>query len=378
MRALPIHLNSGHGHALVAGGQECGLNTARPLWRAGWPVRVLASQLCPALKSYHANGYFDWDDRTPDEHDIRAATLVFAASDSAAANRRTARMAARAGRLFSDLTTGEGNFQIEPDALVESHRETPWTNARVCLVGAGPGDPGLLTVNAQLALAGADVVLHDRLVSDEVLACIPNDIERIFVGKRRSHHYYTQDELNAFMVERARSGQRVARLKGGDPFMFGRGGEELSALLEAGIATRVIPGISAGSGCATYADIPLTHRDYASSCQFITAHVRDGEADYDWEALVRAQHTLVVYMGVAALRNLCPRLIDNGMNPDMPAALIERGTLPEQRVMTGTVATLPRIAEQHELRSPAALIIGEVVRLRNQIHQQESAVSARA
>lgn len=367
---------------MIVGGLECATGAVRTLLDSDWEVHVFAPDLCPFLHQRYANGDLSWRTGEPEPDDLRGTKLVFAAADSAQHNRRTAELAAQAGRLFCDLTTGDGDFALGMPAAARAGRGNPWANARVCLVGAGPGDPGLLTVDGEQALASADVVLHDRLVSDAIMAIIPPGTETIFVGKRRSHHYYTQDELNALMIERAGAGQRVVRLKGGDPFMFGRGGEEITALMEAEIATRVMPGVSAGSGCATYADIPLTHRDHASTCQFLTAHVRDGEAEYDWEALVRTQHTLVVYMGVSALRNLCPRLIEHGMEPDTPAALIERGTTPEQRVMTGTVTTLPRIAEQQQLHSPAVLIIGGVVKLHEQIsgyrNPQEPPASAEA
>lgn len=372
MTPLPIQLNPDHRTALIAGGLACATDVVRTLRRAGWSIRILAPELCPSLRPYQADDGLVWETHEPGLEDVEQAKLVFAASDSSEANQRTAKLAAQSGRLFCDLTTGDGDFQLDCPSALRTNRDNPWATAQVCLVGAGPGDPGLLTLDGEQALTTADVVLYDRLVSDAVMACIPADIEQIFVGKRRNHHYYTQDQLNALMVERARAGQRVVRLKGGDPFMFGRGGEETTALMAAGITTCAMPGISAGSGCATYADIPLTHRDHASTCQFLTAHVRDGEAEYDWEALVRTQHTLVVYMGVSALRNLCPRLIENGMSPDMPAALIERGTTPEQRVMTGTVTTLPRIAEQQQLHSPAVLIIGGVVTLHEQINQQRN------
>ncbi|MEX2575330.1 MAG: uroporphyrinogen-III C-methyltransferase, partial [Halofilum sp. (in: g-proteobacteria)] len=188
--------------------------------------------------------------------------------------------------------------------------------------------------------------------------------QRIFVGKQRSQHHYRQEELNELMIELAGAGQRVARLKGGDPFMFGRGGEEAAALAAAGVDYCIVPGVTAGSGCTAYAGIPLTHRDHAHACLFITAHDKDGECDHDWATLVQPRQTLVVYMGLLALRGLCPKLVEHGMEPNTPAALIEKGTTPEQRVLVGTVSTLPAIAAEHEPVSPAVVIVGEVVRLR--------------
>lgn len=238
----------------------------------------------------------------------------------------------------------------------------------VILVGAGPGDPGLLTLRALRALNEADVILHDRLVSAEVLALARRDAERIEVGKQAGHHPTPQDDIHALMLAHARAGRRVVRLKGGDPFVFGRGGEELEVLRAHGIAYEVVPGITAALACAAYAGIPLTHRDHAQSLRLITAHSRDCGAPPDWRALAAERQTLAVYMGVAELGSLQAQLIAHGREATTPFALIENGSRPEQRVITGTLADLARRAQTHAVVSPALLILGEVAAFATTLH----------
>jgi uroporphyrin-III C-methyltransferase/precorrin-2 dehydrogenase/sirohydrochlorin ferrochelatase len=234
---------------------------------------------------------------------------------------------------------------------------------RVDLVGAGPGDPGLLTLHAVAALQQAEVLLHDRLIPEAILDLANPEAERIYVGKARASHHYRQEELNALMVARAREGRYVVRLKGGDPFVFGRGGEETEALAAEGIPVGVIPGISAAGGCAAYAGIPLTHRDHAYRCQFVTAHRRSGGTELDWAALVQPQQTVVVYMGLHGLDRVCTEMVAAGAPADMPAALVEQGTTEAQRVVTGTLGDLPALVADLTMQSPALLIVGEVVKL---------------
>lgn len=369
MQQLQIRMNMQSRRVVVVGATEPAAQLVATLLETGIDITVVAPVLNDALRREAANGRIDWQARTFESEDPAGAQLVFAASDCPQTNRQVREAAARHGCLCNDVSTNEGDFSLAapvPPPPSAEH-DDPWRHTRVCLVGAGPGDPGLLTVDGYHALRSADVVLHDRLVSAELLETAPPSAQRIFVGKQRDRHHYRQEDINALMIELARAGRRVVRLKGGDPFIFGRGGEELTVLTEAGIACRVIPGITAGSGCATYADIPLTHRDYAHSCQFITACGKDGESEHDWAALVRSRHTLVVYMGLAALQGLCPRLIEHGLPADTPAALVERGTTPRQRVLTGTVESLPELSRTHTLQSPAVLIIGDVVRLRERL-----------
>jgi len=238
----------------------------------------------------------------------------------------------------------------------------------VYLVGAGPGDPDLLTVRALRLMQQADVVLHDRLVSPAVLDLVRRDAERIDVGKRCGRHTMTQDEINRLMVRLAREGRCVVRLKAGDPFVFGRGGEELEFLARHDIRFQVVPGITAALGCAAYAGIPLTHRDHAQSCVFVTGHGADGPADLDWAGLSRPNQTVAVYMGLGALAELAARLIGQGADAAMPVAVIENGTRTDQRVV---VSTLDRVAEDAKARGlsgPALIVIGSVVSLRDRLN----------
>ena len=214
---------------------------------------------------------------------------------------------------------------------------------------------------------------YDRLVSQPVLDLIPRRAERLYVGKARSEHSVPQEQINSHLIDHARRGKRVLRLKGGDPFIFGRGGEEIDGLAREGIPFQVVPGITAASGCAAYAGIPLTHRDHAQSCIFVTGHTRDGVLDLAWEALVQPQQTIVVYMGLTGLDVLCRGLVDHGMPDDTPAALVERGTTPEQRVIKATLADLPRAVERAQVQPPTLVIVGHVVELHDRLQWFEPA-----
>lgn len=232
------------------------------------------------------------------------------------------------------------------------------------IVGAGPGDPELLTVKAVRVLRSADVVVYDKLVSAEILALIPAGATRVFAGKVARDHHMPQRDINALLVSLARSGRRVVRLKGGDPFLFGRGGEEAEALAQAGLPFVVVPGITAGSGCTAYAGIPLTHRGLAHGVRFITGHTMDdGALDLNWASLADADTTLVVYMGRTNVRHIAERLIAHGLSPQTPAAAIIQGTRPEQRTLFATLATLPKRVEEINRPAPTLLVIGRVVAL---------------
>ena len=237
----------------------------------------------------------------------------------------------------------------------------------VYLVGAGPGDPDLLTFKALRLMQQADVVLYDRLVSKGVMDLVRRDAELIYVGKKGGSESTRQIDINERLVELAKSGKRVCRLKGGDPFIFGRGGEEIETLSDNGIPFQVVPGITAASGCASYAGIPLTHRDFSQSCRFVTAHLKDGTSNLPWGEFVVEQQTVVFYMALTSANHICQQLMANGMREDMPVALIERGTTPEQKVYTTSLSKLPDLINNQEIHAPTLMIVGEVVSLREKL-----------
>jgi uroporphyrin-III C-methyltransferase/precorrin-2 dehydrogenase/sirohydrochlorin ferrochelatase len=247
----------------------------------------------------------------------------------------------------------------------EIHRTAAATPpaGEVYIVGTGPGDPNLLTLRALQLMQQADVVLHDRLVSAEILALVRHEAEVLDAGKRCGDHLMRQSEINQLMIAMAREGKRVLRLKGGDPSIFGRMGEELEALAAAGIPYQVVPGITAASGCAAYAGIPLTHRDYSSQCVLVTAHAKDGAQEPDWQFLARSGQTLVFYMSRFEAGSICRKLVDHGLAPATGAALIADGTRVTQEVITATVATLPGVLAGREIDAPALIIVGAVARL---------------
>ena len=252
----------------------------------------------------------------------------------------------------------------QPDGSARG--ETP--RGEVYLVGAGPGDPDLLTFRAFRLMQQADVVLYDRLVDPLIMDRVRRDAERIYVGKRRAHHALPQEEIGDLMVKLALEGKRVLRLKGGDPFIFGRGGEEIEKLAEHRIPFQVCPGVTAAAGCSAYAGIPLTHRDYAQSCVFVTGHGREGPIDLDWSTLLRPRQTVAVYMGLAHLDFLMQEFLRHGANPAIPVAIVENGTRANQITVTGTIATIAAKAVEAGLRGPTIIIVGEVVGLREKLN----------
>ncbi|MDH1518035.1 siroheme synthase CysG [Acinetobacter johnsonii] len=280
--------------------------------------------------------------------------------------------------FWEDLYASPLKEQVFHDNLTEADRlieqallEWKTPKGEVYLVGAGPGDPELLTLKALRLMQQADVVIYDRLVSPAIMELCRRDATKIYVGKARSNHAVPQEGINALLVEYASKGQRVCRLKGGDPFIFGRGGEEIQELFAAGVPFQVVPGITAASGCSAYAGIPLTHRDYAQSVRFLTGHLKEGSPELPWDELVYQNQTLVLYMGLVGLEKICEKLIEHGQRPDMPVALISKGTTPEQKVLVGTLADIASKVEKNHIQAPTLTIIGDVVSLREQLQWQD-------
>jgi uroporphyrin-III C-methyltransferase/precorrin-2 dehydrogenase/sirohydrochlorin ferrochelatase len=285
----------------------------------------------------------------------------------------------RRRRFWESMVSGPvaehmfSNQVEQAEAMMEDLLEEEALNAdaapagEVYLVGTGPGDPDLLTFRALRLMQQADVVLYDRLIGDGVLNLVRRDAERIYVGKLPKEHTVPQEEIGNLLVRLAGEGKRVLRLKGGDPFVFGRGGEEIETLSEKGIAFQVIPGVTAAVGCASYAGIPLTHRDHAQACVFVAGHQKDGKLNLNWESLIQPHQTVVVYMGVGSLRALTAGFIAHGAAATTPAAIIENGTRPGQRVITGTLESLSAQAVKKGIKSPALIIVGSVVTLRDKL-----------
>jgi uroporphyrin-III C-methyltransferase/precorrin-2 dehydrogenase/sirohydrochlorin ferrochelatase len=251
--------------------------------------------------------------------------------------------------------------------LIENADNTK-NQGEVFLVGGGPGDPDLLTFRALRLMQMCDVCVYDKLVSPEVMELVRRDAELIFVGKSRDQHTMPQEEINELLATLALQGKRVLRLKGGDPFIFGRGGEEIETLMERGVPFQVVPGITAANGVSSYAGIPLTHRDYAQACLFITGHHKDGSIDMDWVAMSRPNQTVVIYMGLVGLKEICEKLIAHGVSASMPAAVVQQGTTQKQKVVAATLADLAEKVNVAEMKPPCLTIIGEVVKLRETLN----------
>ncbi len=268
---------------------------------------------------------------------------------------------------LTQLATSGRNEAAEKFIEEALHAPVVAKQGEVWLIGTGPGDPDLLTLKALRLLQQADVLVYDRLVPESIINLARREAERIDVGKSMGRHTLPQNDINQLLVDLARQGKRVARLKGGDPFIFGRGGEELECAAAAGVPCQVVPGITAASGCAAYSGIPLTHRDCAQSVRFVTGHTKEEGCEIDWRALVAEGQTLVFYMGLANVDHICAQLQAYGMPADMPAAVVERGTLPDQRVFTSTLASLPSSIRGERLSSPSLIIVGRVVELRQRL-----------
>ena len=267
-----------------------------------------------------------------------------------------------AEQVFSGLTQ-EAEQQLEQALLKPEESKL----GEVYLIGAGPGAPDLLTFRALRLMQQADVIVYDHLVSPDILDLARRDAEKIYVGKQRQNHALPQESINTLLAELATAGKRVARLKGGDPFIFGRGGEEIETLMQQGINFQVVPGITAASGCASYAGIPLTHRDHAQSCTFVTGHLKDNSINLNWAQLAAPNQTIVIYMGLVGLEKICHSLIAHGSPQDLPAAIVQQGTTSNQRVITGTLTTLPDKVAGQDIKPPTLIIIGTVVTLHDKL-----------
>jgi len=272
------------------------------------------------------------------------------------------------GPVAENLIAGKDKLAKELLEEAVKNAEAPAERGEVYLVGAGPGDPDLLTFRALRLMQQADVVVYDRLVSQGVLDLVRRDAEMIYAGKERNKHTLPQEGINALLVRLAKEGKKVLRLKGGDPFIFGRGGEEIETLTEENVGFQVVPGITAAAGCSSYAGIPLTHRDYVQSCMFVTGHLKDGTTDLNWDAVAQPNQTVVFYMGLQTVRELCKELIDHGLSSSTPAALVEKGTTQEQKVHIGDLTTLHEIVEKNNVKAPTLIIVGEVVKLHDKLN----------
>ncbi|MCP3033820.1 MULTISPECIES: uroporphyrinogen-III C-methyltransferase [Xanthomonas] len=355
---------------VVGGGADAERATAQLLQAGALPL-VGAPELTAQLRHWAQAGQLRWlagrfDPAWLAQPD-QPLWLTIAASESEALN-DALRHAASAHRLLTHAATPAASATAPARSPAPRSPIGTLAPGNVSLVGAGPGDPGLLTRHALRALRQAEVVLHDRLVSPQILRLARHGAHLIEVGKSAQGHSTRQEQIHALMLDHARAGRRVVRLKGGDPFVFGRGGEELEFLRAHGIGFQVIPGITAAIACAAYAGIPLTHRDHAQSLRLITAHCKDSLDTLDWQALGQERQTLAFYMGVAGLDTIQQRLLQAGRAASTPFALVENGSRPQQRIITGTLASLAASARQHAVAAPALLILGEVATLAQTLH----------
>jgi uroporphyrin-III C-methyltransferase/precorrin-2 dehydrogenase/sirohydrochlorin ferrochelatase len=277
--------------------------------------------------------------------------------------------------MAGDMAGAETALRERLDALDDGSGAKPV--GEVYLVGTGPGDPDLLTFRALRLMQRADVVLYDRLIGPRIMTLVRRDAERIYVGKKKNEHTLSQEEITALLVRLALDGKRVLRLKGGDPFIFGRGGEEIEEIARHNIPFQVVPGITAAAGCAAYAGIPLTHRDHAQTCIFVTGHAKDGEVELNWQALIQPNQTVAVYMGLGMIDQLAAAFLAHGMSPEMPVAVIDNGTRRRQRVVTGTMSDIAVKVEIAGLQGPAIIVIGTVVTLRERLSWFHSSLDAR-
>lgn len=364
MTLLPVSLSLANRHCLVAGATSHALTIAEELCAAGANVTLtgdVAGRALPDSVVNHSRGFTSTD--------LDGCWLAVAASESGAEN-DSLKKQCDDRQMFCYVAAGEKNSSWQPRqnpvATQFKDRNQSGTGF-VSLVGAGPGHPDLLTIRALQLIQSADAIVYDRLVGEGVMDLCNSNAEFVYAGKEKANHALPQQSINELLVELAGRHKSVVRLKGGDPFIFGRGGEEIETLAECGVSFQVVPGITAASGCAAFSGIPLTHRDHAQSCIFVTGHLRDGTINLNWDELKDPYQTIVVYMGLTGIEVICKSLIEHGRNADTPAALIERGTKPEQRVLSSTLRHLPSVIAQNDVSAPTMLIIGGVVSLRDKL-----------
>lgn len=455
MKYFPIFFDLNDKPCLVVGGGDVAARKASLLFRAGARVTVVSPTLCESLQGRLASGEIIHQARVFEDADLNNRTLIVAATDDEAVNRRVSELcrerclpvnvvdqpelcsfivpsiidrspvqiAVSTGgsspvlarllraRLETMIPAAYGSLaklmaefrdKVKQRFSDEGKRRRFWEHVaqgpiaeqifagkeeaareamckaveaaavsqergEVYLVGAGPGDPDLLTFRALRLLQQADVIVYDRLVSKEILDMARRDADLVYVGKKRDQHTLPQEEINFLLARLAKQGKRVLRLKGGDPFIFGRGGEEIETLMQEGVNFQIVPGITAASGAASYAGIPLTHRDYAQSVTFVTGHLKDGSMDLNWQALAQPKQTLVVYMGLLGAKTLCENLIANGQKGETPIALVQKATTREQKVLVGTLESMPALLEAEDIKPPTLIIVGEVVNLHEKL-----------
>ncbi len=372
MDSLPTFLRLQGRKCLLVGDHTNTQTLIASVMRTGAQVTVIGNDAVPSDGVVTIQRNFN-------DTDLIDCWLVVSAFDDDARNRAVV-SACEKKQIFCHVTgnPGQGTAIIDTlqtasasgrqfsSALTAEPLSTP-PSTRVSLVGAGPGDPDLLTLRALRLIQSASVVVYDRLVSTSILSLCNPAAQFIYAGKAKANHALPQDSINELLVELAKTHDSVVRLKGGDPFIFGRGGEEIETLTDHKVSFQVVPGITAASGCAAFSGIPLTHRDHAQSCVFVTGHLRDGQINLNWKDLRDPTQTIVVYMGLTGLRSICETLIKHGRDPHTPAALVEQGTTTAQRVLASTLNELPQLVEQTDVGAPTLLIIGGVVSLREKL-----------
>jgi uroporphyrin-III C-methyltransferase len=380
MNHLPIFLDVEGQKTAVVGGGVAAARRAETLLKAGARVTAFAAA---ASAEFDALANHPSLTRVADEptrpEDFTGLRVCIVATDDAAKDARMHALAKAAGVLTHVVAHPELCDFLLP-AIVDRDPVTIAISTggaspaersgmgEVYLVGAGPGDPDLLTFRALRLMQQADVVLYDRLVDPAILELVRREAERVYVGKRPRDHAAAQGEISEMLVRFARQGKRVLRLKGGDPFVFGRGGEEIETLAEQGVPFQVCPGITAAIGCSAYSGIPLTHRDHAQACVFVTAHGKDGPLARDWKALARPGQTVAIYMGLGHIEQTMSDLVAAGVDPETPAAIVDNGARPTQRVVVATVASIAEAARDAGLRGPTIIIVGSVVTLREKLN----------